>query len=274
MMWRMNSQIAGAGKVFERIVLLMLVFCQGCWQDAEDRQDVTVVTVFAAASTTDAIREVAEAFEESRGAIRIKMSFASSSTLARQIEQGAPAEVCISANPGWMEYLARRSLIEPESRRDFLGNRLALVAPVGSGATAQLEEGFELPGSFSGRLALGDPSHVPAGMYARQALEHFGWWEALESRLAPAADVRGALRFVETGQTQRGVVYTTDAAASAKVEVVALFPPESHSPIRYSAAIIKGASNRSVEAFLDFLLSPEAAEIFRNHGFEVLQDGT
>jgi molybdate transport system substrate-binding protein len=109
-------------------------------------------------------------------------------------------------------------------------------------------------------------------MYARQALEYFGWWEALESRLAPAADVRGALRFVETGQTQRGVVYTTDAAASDKVQVVAIFPARSHSPIRYPAAIVKGASNASTKAFLDFLQGSQAARIFRKHGFEVLQD--
>lgn len=272
MMWRMDLHKAGLGRILGLIALLMLVFCQGCSRDPEDTQDVALVTIFAAASTTDAIREVAEAFEQAHEGIRIEMSFASSSTLARQIEQGAPADVYISANPKWMDYLAGLDLIETASRRDLLGNRLALVGPVGTEAVVRLEDGFDLPGSFRGRLALGEPSHVPAGMYAKQSLESLGWWEDLASRLAPAADVRGALRFVETGQTQRGIVYTTDAAASDKVQVVAVFPAESHSPIRYPAAIVKGASTGPVQAFMDFLESPKAAEIFRKLGFEVLQD--
>lgn len=230
------------------------------------------LTVFAAASTTDAMQEVAQAFCRCHPTWKVQLSFASSSTLARQIEQGAQADVYVSANPKWMDYLAQRGLIQTQTRRDLLANRLALIGPEGAAGAATLDPDFDLPASFPGRLAVGDVSHVPAGMYARQALESFGWWETLSSRLASAADVRGALRFVQTGQALRGIVYTTDAAACPDVAVLAVFPESSHSPIRYPAAAV-ACDGEGARAFLAFLSGPEAAEILGRNGFEVLREG-
>jgi molybdate transport system substrate-binding protein len=171
-----------------------------------------------------------------------------------------------------MDYLERQGLICSGTRRDLLGNRLAMVAAPQADLRIRTRRGFDLAGSFVGRLALGDPQHVPAGMYAAEALKSMGWWDALAGRIAPAADVRRALRFVETGETSLGIVYATDAAASGRVKVLGLLPADSHRPIRYPAAAIVDASGQA-EAFLTYLSDPEAAEIFTRHGFEVLRAG-
>ena len=146
------------------------------------------VTVFAAASTTDAVKQVADLYEKQTGA-EVRLNFAASSTLARQIESGAPADVFLSADEKWMDYLADRGLIDPASRRDLLGNRLVVVVPTDSSLHVRMDKAFDFPASFEGRLAVGDPSHVPAGRYAKEALETMGWWPALADRLAPGADV-------------------------------------------------------------------------------------
>ena len=173
--------------------------------------------LFAAASLTSALTEVLPR----AGFPDLRLSFAGSSALARQIDAGAPADLFVSASPRWMDYLQERRRIDAETRFDLLANRLVVVTPAGSGLEVQPRPGFDLAGVFRGRLAVGDPDHVPAGIYARQALQALGWWPALEHRLAPAPDVRAALLYVERGECEAGVVYATDAAISRRVRVAA-----------------------------------------------------
>ena len=225
------------------------------------------VTVFAAASLTAAAAEV---FEGEAGT-EVSLSFAASSVLARQIDAGAPADLFLSANRAWMDFLEQRGRIDTATRVDLLANRLAVVAPAGSGlGSVKIAGDFDFPGSFSGRLALGDPDHVPAGMYAKQALVGLGWWSRLEPRLAPAPDARAALVFVERGACSAGIVYATDAAASDRIEVAAEIPDSLHAPILYPAAVVAGRDSPQVRAAMARLLSPAAAGIFRRHGFTVL----
>jgi len=229
------------------------------------------ITVYAAASLTDAL----SALDSAYGALSgnhpsVVASFASSSTLARQIEAGAPAQVFVSADTKWMDYLAQKGLIEPATRRDLLGNKLALIAPADS-ATASLAIDRRLDWAHllgdGGRLAVGDPDHVPAGIYAKEALTHFGVWPSLEPRLARAEDVRGALALVERGEAPLGIVYVTDARVSTKVRIVGVFPESTHSPIVYPAAIVKGSASPAVQAYFRFLASPQARTVFNRFGF-------
>ncbi len=234
------------------------------------------VTVFAAASLTDALLEIAEAYEEAGGRAP-RFSFAASSTLARQIEAGAPADIFLCANILWMDRLEERGLIQPGSRREPLGNALAVVAPAevqGPSGQAELDPSqiaAVLP--WGGRLVIGDPAHVPAGIYAQEALRSLGLWDALEERLVFAGDVRAALALVERAEAALGVVYETDAAATPRVEVVARLPESSHSPIRYSFARLPERGEdleAEASAFYRFLSGEEAAGIFQRFGFAVL----
>lgn len=229
---------------------------------AEDK-----VTIYAAASATNAVTEIGKIFEGEKR-VKVVSSFASSSTLAKQIEAGAPAQVYLSASPAWMDYLEGKNFIEAGSRRDLLGNALVLITPKGRAFPVKMEKGVDLSAAFQGKLVIGDPSHVPAGIYAREALVYFGWWEALSSRTMLAIDVRSALNFVERGEAAAGIVYATDARLSEKVETAAVFPEESHSPVSYPAALVRGAGGRAKE-FLDFLYSPQARLIFSKYGFTV-----
>jgi molybdate transport system substrate-binding protein len=223
-------------------------------------------TVFAAASLNTVLQELMKEEGEKRG-LRARFSFASSSALARQIAEGAPADLFFSANVRWMEYLEKEKLIAEGTRVDLLGNRLVVVAPKGEGFVVEPRREFDFAGAFSGRLAMGDLGHVPAGIYARQALEQLGWWQSLVGRLVPAPDVRAALVFVERGECAAGVVYATDAMVSKKVEVVAELPAEGHEPIVYPVAAIRGHVSEEVEPLLRFFRSPEAAAVFARHGF-------
>lgn len=227
------------------------------------------ITVFAAASLTDALNAV-DALYSHRSGVRIVASFAASSTLARQIEAGAPAELLLSADTKWMDYLGRKGLLAPGARADVLGNRLALIAPadspLGTRAIDRRLDWLHLLGA-DGRLAVGDPAHVPAGLYAKEALTHLGAWAALEPRLARADDVRGALALVERAETPLGIVYVTDARISAKVKIVGVFPADSHSPIVYPFAVVKGADSPAVGAYFRFLKGAEARTVFNRYGF-------
>ncbi|HEY2445495.1 MAG TPA: molybdate ABC transporter substrate-binding protein [Rhizomicrobium sp.] len=227
------------------------------------------VTVFAAASLTDALREVDSAYGKASG-IDIRESFASSSTLARQIEAGAPAQVFVSADTKWMNYLAQKGLIA--TQKVLLGNELALVAPLDSApaprAIDRSVDWLHLLGP-GGRLALGDPDHVPAGIYAKQALEHFGVWKDLEPRVAPAEDVRGALALVERGEAPLGIVYVTDARASTRVRIVGIFPAASHAPIVYPAGIVRGSENRAAQDYFRYIEGLRARAVFARYGFAV-----
>lgn len=222
--------------------------------------------VFAAASLTDALTEAAEAFTAETG-ITVRLSFAASSALARQIETGAPATVFVSANRQWIDHLESAGLIVATSRFDLAGNRLALIAPRGSDLPAGFAPAADLPDALGdGRLAVGDPDHVPAGQYARAALVAMGLWPELESRLARTGDVRGALALVARGEVPFGIVYATDAAIAEGVEIVALLPADAHPPIAYPAALT-GAADDDARAFLAFLRRPAARAIFRARGF-------
>ena len=226
------------------------------------------LVVFAAASMTEAVAAVAARLQGETGR-ETRAAFASSSTLARQIEHGAPASVFVSANPAWMDRLEERGLLAPGARRDIAANALVLVtAPGRAGA---LPEGFA-PALLAalgedGRLALGDPLHVPAGVYAMQALESLGLAAALEPRLARAADVRGVLALVERGEAPAGIVYATDAAVSGRVEAARTVPPALHDPVVYPAAIVAAGDSAAARAFLAFLSGAEGRAILAERGF-------
>lgn len=222
--------------------------------------EVSKLTVFAAASTTDVMNALAKRFVET-GGVPVRFNFASSGALARQIQSGAPADLFLSANQKWMDVLADDGLIDSSTRVDLLRNRLVLIVP--KGRTAVPDE------TFSGRLAVGDIRSVPAGMYAKEALVHAGLFDTLRPKMVMAASVRGALMFVERGEADAGIVYKTDAKTSGRVDTVFVFPEKSHSPICYPAAVCSGAASPvSARAFLTFLQSAEAAAVFQRYGFE------
>lgn len=224
--------------------------------------------VFAAASLTDALREV-DRLWVARGNPALRLNFGASSTLARQMEEGAEPDVFISADERWMDRAAERNLIVPATRVSPIGNSLVLIAPADSTLRTALDRGTDLlallgPG---GRLATGDPAHVPVGRYARAALTWMGQWEALAPRLARAGNVRSALLLVERGEAPLGIVYATDAAISPAVRVVGTFPAASHPPIRYPFAVGARRDTPQARALLAFLTGPEAMEVYERLGF-------
>ncbi len=220
-------------------------------------------TLYAAASLSSALQELAPLYDGD-----LRLSIAGSSTLARQIEAGAPADLYFAANSQWMDYLQQQGLLADSTRGNILANSLVLIAPIGERFTVDLTS--PNPPVFTRRLALGDPTHVPAGLYAEQALKKLGWWAALRRRLAPAADVRVALTYVERGECGAGLVYATDARISRKVTVVATLPDSLHEPIVYPLAIVRGRSNPQTLRLLSFLRSVRAATVFKKHGFKAL----
>lgn len=227
------------------------------------------VTVFAAASLTNALEEIAKIYRE-KGGGGVKFSFASSSTLAKQIESGAPADIFVSADEQWMDYLAQRNLIEASTRSSRLGNVLVLITPPGDKRTIDIKPGFDLAGMIgSGKLATGDPAHVPVGRYAQQALTKLGIWEAVVPKIARTDNVRAALLLVERGEAPFGIVYATDAAASGKVDVAGTFPADSYPPVSYPFAILAGRDRPEVRRFLEFVYGAEAQAVYRKAGFSV-----
>lgn len=223
------------------------------------------VRVFAAASLTDALTEAAAKWQAAGHAPPV-LAFGASSALARQIDAGAPADVFLSADAGWMDHLQERGRIDPATRTPLLGNALVLVAPVGRAPAVRFERGFDFAGAFAGKLCLAEPGVVPAGIYAQQALEHLGWWTAVRTRLVGADDVRTALSFVERGECALGIVYATDARGSRKAVTVGEFPPAGHAPIVYPVALVRGARAGGVD-FLAWLRGADAQAVFRRHGF-------
>jgi molybdate transport system substrate-binding protein len=229
------------------------------------------IVVFAAASLKNALDD-AVALYQPRAADKIKVSYAASSALAKQLESGAPADLFISADRDWMDYAQRHDLIKAETRRDLLGNRLVLVAPVTSGLTVAITPNFPLARLLGdGRLSVADPDGVPAGKYAKAALEKLGVWASVESRLARAENVRAALFFVSRGEAPLGIVYASDAVADKAVKVVATFPPDTHPPIVYPIALTAGSKSEAAATFLGFLESPAARPFFERQGFIVLE---
>ncbi len=227
------------------------------------------VTVFAAASLTDALQRIDKAYRASDRA-PLRFSFAATSTLAKQVESGAEADIFIAADDQWMDYLAQRRLIDPATRRSRLGNTLVLVTPAARPESIDIRPGFDLAVRIGdGRLVTGDPAHVPVGRYAQQALAKLGVWEAVAPKLARTDNVRAALILVERGEAPFGIVYGTDARSSGKVRVAGVFPADSHAPIAYPMAIVARRERPEVRRFFEFLDSPEALQIFREAGFAV-----
>ncbi len=228
------------------------------------------LTVFAAASLTDAMRDVSGLWQQA-GHAPLRLSFAASSSLARQIEQGAPANLFASADERWMNHLAIHNLVAVGTRTDLLGNALVLVVPADQPRHVTLGPDLDLAALLGpgGRLAIGDPAHVPAGIYAEQALRKLALWDHVAARLARAEDVRSALLLVERGEVPAGIVYATDAAVSKNVTVAGTFPASSHDPITYPFAVVKSGDTPDARALLTFLQGPEARAAFARRGFKV-----
>ena len=230
------------------------------------------VLVFAAASLKNALDEVIANYGKETGT-KVTASYAASSALAKQIEQSAPADLFISADLAWMDYLQERDLIVPSTRRNLLGNSLVLVAPKDSQiGDVSIAKGFDLAALVGdGRLAVGEVTSVPAGRYAKEALESLGSWAGVESKLAQAESVRAALALVARGEAPLGIVYYSDAASDPTVRVVGTFPEDSHKPILYPAALTThGGGNASAASFLNNLSTATAKGVFGKHGFELL----
>ncbi len=228
------------------------------------------VIVFAAASLKNALDDAIAAYARAGGG-KVVASYAASSALAKQIDSGAAADLFISADLDWMNDVEKRDLIDKKTRKNFLGNKIVLVAPAAANAMkVDIKPGFDLKGLLrDGRLAMADPSAVPAGKYGKEALEKLGAWDGVKDKVASAENVRGALLFVNRGETPYGIVYATDAAADRKVAVVGEFPEDSHKPIIYPIAATKTA-DAEAKKFLGFLEFPAAKSAFEEQGFTML----
>jgi molybdate transport system substrate-binding protein len=237
---------------------------------AEDGGTGKPVIVFAAASLKNALDGVALAWQKETGQVA-KVSYAASSALAKQIEADAPADIFISADEDWMDYVAGKGLIRPETRSNLLGNTLVLIAPKDGAGAVDLTPVALAKALGEGRLATGSVESVPAGKYGKAALEKLGLWAGVSNRLAQADSVRAALLLVSRGEAPLGIVYRTDAAADPNVKIVATFPDGSHPPIIYPIALTKKA-NAASAALLSYIRSPKAAPFFETQGFTVLKE--
>ena len=244
---------------------LALSFLPGIAQAQEN------VVVFAAASLKNALDEIAATWSKDTGKSAPKISYGASPTLAKQIEQGAPADLFISADLDWMDYVAAKNLIKADTRFNLLGNKIVLIAPKASKTTTVAIKGADLAKALNGgRLSMANVDSVPAGKYGKAALEKLGAWNDVKDQIAQAENVRAALLLVARGEAPLGIVYSTDAAAEPNVRIVATFPEDSHAPIIYPAALTKDAKNADAKAFLDFLRSAKARASFEKQGFTVL----
>lgn len=224
------------------------------------------ITVFAAASMTNVLQEINQDFAKQYPNDKIIFSFASSSVLAKQIEQDAPADVFISADLRWTDYLKEKQPTKTQNIRTLVKNDLVLIAPKDSPLNTTNIQAVDFAKILANSyLSVGDPAHVPAGKYAKKALEHYGLWQALEPKLARAKNVRDALSFVERGESPLGIVYSTDAKISDKVKVIAIFPTESYGEVVYPVATVSDKSQAKI--FLDFLYTPKAKAKFQAAGF-------
>ena len=254
-----------------RAIALGAALCAG--SAPTPAQPAPSTLVFAAASTMVPLNDLAQSFEREQR-LTVRFSFAASSTLARQVAHGARADLFLSANRQWLDRLERDGFLAADSRRELTGNRLALIRPADGGADVILGRPASLLGALADfPLVLADPSHVPAGIYAREALEHLGLWEPLQGRLAFAANARAVTVRVARGEAPLGITYASELRAETGLDAAALLPAESHSPIRYELALIEPADNPSALAFYEYLLSGEARRVFLKHGFTPGSDG-
>lgn len=264
------SMKADVGRIV-RTVWLVLATMGLLWAGGAAAARGKAPVVLAAASLQPAMEEIGRAWA-ARGHPTPVFSFAASSTLARQIEAGVPADLFLSADEEWADYLQQRGFVVVRSRVDLLGNRLALVAAKDDTRRMTIRPGFPLAAMVgSSRLAVADTESVPAGRYAKAALVSLKVWDGVAGKLAPAENVRAALAMVERGLTPLGIVYATDAKGSAKVQLVGLFPQGSHPPIRYPMVTLARSRNPEAQAFRRFLLSPPARAIFVRYGFAVMR---
>jgi molybdate transport system substrate-binding protein len=231
----------------------------------------TSITVFAAASLKNALDEANAAFTKHAG-VKVVVSYAATSALAKQIEAGAPADVFLSADLRWMGYAAERKLIKPDTRVNLLGNALVLIAPKNSKVdNITIGKGFDIAAlAGSGRIAIANVESVPAGRYAKAALQSLGAWPAAETKLAMAENVRAALAFVARGETPVGIVYATDATVEPNVKVIGTFPDGSNPPVVYPVAATATTTKPEVARYLAFLRSREAKAVFERYGFSFL----
>lgn len=257
------------------LALSLFAFQAAHAEDQRPAQNATAetkpVVVFAAASLKTALDRVTAEWKTKTGQ-DATLSYGASSALAKQIDSGAPADLFVSANLKWMDWLDERKRITERSRKNLLGNALVLIAPKASDVKIEIAPGFDLTAALGdGRLAMGEPSSVPAGLYGKAALESLGVWDSVAAKVAGAANVRVALTYVARGETPLGIVYATDANSEPDVKVIDTFPPDTHPPIVYPAALTATSKNAGASAFLDFLSSPEASAIFEDEGFTVLE---
>jgi molybdate transport system substrate-binding protein len=229
------------------------------------------MVVFAAASLKNALDEIAAAWAKDTGKTAPRISYAASSALAKQIEQGAPADLFISADTDWMDYVEKKDLIKKDTRVNLLGNKIVLIAPRDSKTTVAVRQGFDLAKALAGgKLAMANVDAVPAGKYGKAALENLGAWDSVKSNIAQAENVRAALLLVARGEAPLGIVYATDAAAEPNVRIIGEFPAASHPPIIYPAALTQAPKSPDAKAFLDRLKSSKARPAFEKQGFAVL----
>lgn len=227
------------------------------------------LTVFAAASLKEALDEAGQQFQRANGQ-KVVVSYAASSALAKQIENGAPADIFISADLDWMDYVDQRKLVKAGTRVNLLRNRLVLIAPADGKALVEIKAGFPLAKLLGdGKMSMADPDSVPAGKYGKAALEKLGVWSSVEGKVARGDNVRTALNFVARGEAPLGIVYETDAFAEKKVRIAARFPPEVYPPIIYPVAVAASSKHAAAPVFVNYLKSAEARAIFEKYGFSV-----
>src|SRR6516225_6273843 len=249
---------------------ILLSLLGSAWGTAATAQQAKLV-IFAAASLKDALDEVNTAYQRDKGQ-DTTVSYAASSTLAKQIEAAAPADIFISADLDWMDYLAKKNLIKPDTRTNLLGNQLVLIAPANSSVKLSIGPSFPLAQALGdGRLAIADPNGVPAGKYGKAALEALGVWPSVADRLAPAENVRATLLLVSRGEAPLGIVYQTDAVADKGVKILGSFPENIHPPIIYPIAAVAASTNPGTVGYMAFLKSPAARPLFEKWGFTVLK---
>jgi len=256
--------------VVRAILIGAVVVLVPSWNVAAHAQGRDLL-VFGAASLKNALDDANARYQHDTGH-KVVVSYGASPALAKQIESGAPADIFISADLDWMDYVAERKLIKPETRFNLLGNKLVLVAPADSTINLTVAANFPLAQALgNGRLAMADPNSVPAGKYGKAALEALGVWAAVAGKVAPAPDVRATLVFVARGEAPLGIVYQTDAAADKGVKIVGAFPESTHPPIVYPIAVTSASTHPDAAAYIGFLKSPSAKPAFEKQGFVVLQ---
>ncbi|MGR0306124.1 molybdate ABC transporter substrate-binding protein [Acinetobacter beijerinckii] len=244
-----------------------LAICVGLFSHTQ-ASAVDKVTVYAAASLTNAINELDVIYEQ-KNKVQIQTSYAGSSTLAKQIEAGAPADIFISADVQWMDYLQKKQLVSANDRVNLLGNRLVVIAPKARPIKLKIDKSFDFTRVAQGKWCTGNTKSVPVGKYAKQVLNSIGWWDKVSTRLVETEDVRAALNFVARGECQLGIVYATDAAISKNVVIVGTFPENTHQPIIYPIGLVK--KNTESMKFYKFLQSSQATKVFKKYGFSVLK---